>query len=125
LRLLERSGRATPARASFGHEKGAFTGADQRRSSAFERAHGSTLFLDEIGELPLEVQPALLGVLERKTFQRVGGGQAIPADVRVIAAARRDLRSEVHAGRFRADLYYRLAVARITIPPLRDRAEDI
>jgi DNA-binding NtrC family response regulator len=109
----------------FGHEKGAFTGADQRRAGAFERAAGGTVLLDEIGELPLEVQPALLGVLERRAFTRVGGAQSISADVRVLAATHRDLRAEVNAGRFRADLYYRLAVARVIIPPLRERPEDI
>ena len=109
----------------FGHEKGAFTGADQRRVGAFERAAGGTVFLDEIGELPLEVQPALLGVLERRTFTRVGGGQTIATDARVLAATHRDLRAEVNAGRFRADLYYRLAVARVVIPPLRERPEDV
>jgi len=109
----------------FGHERGAFTGADQRRAGAFERAHGGTVLLDEIGELPLDVQPALLGVLERRAFTRVGGGQAIDVDVRVLAATHRDLRAEVNAGRFRADLYYRLAVAKILIPPLRERPDDI
>jgi len=109
----------------FGHEKGAFTGADQRRAGAFERAAGGTVLLDEIGELPLDVQPALLGVLERRAFTRVGGGQPIAVDVRVLAATHRDLRAEVNAGRFRADLYYRLAVAKILIPPLRERPEDI
>ncbi|MBX3158944.1 MAG: sigma 54-dependent Fis family transcriptional regulator [Deltaproteobacteria bacterium] len=109
----------------FGHEKGSFTGADQRRTGAFERARGGTVLLDEIGELPLEVQPALLGVLERRAFTRVGGSQSLSADVRVLAATHRDLRAEVNAGRFRADLYYRLAVARIVIPPLRERPEDI
>ncbi len=109
----------------FGHEKGAFTGADQRRAGAFERAMGGTVLLDEIGELPLEVQPALLGVLERRAFTRVGGSQSISVDVRVLAATHRDLRAEVNAGRFRADLYYRLAVAKILVPPLRERPEDI
>jgi DNA-binding NtrC family response regulator len=109
----------------FGHEKGSFTGADQRRTGAFERANGGTILLDEIGELPLEVQPALLGVLERRAFTRVGGAQSIAVDVRILAATHRDLRAEVNAGRFRADLYYRLAVAKIVIPPLRDRPEDI
>jgi DNA-binding NtrC family response regulator len=109
----------------FGHEKGAFTGADQRRAGAFERAGGGTVLLDEIGELPLEVQPALLGVLERRSFCRVGGSQPIDVDVRVLAATHRDLRAEVNAGRFRADLYFRLAVARIVIPPLRERPEDV
>ncbi|HEY0254688.1 MAG TPA: sigma 54-interacting transcriptional regulator [Kofleriaceae bacterium] len=109
----------------FGHERGAFTGADQRRAGAFERANGGTVLLDEIGELPLDVQPALLGVLERRAFTRVGGGQSVDVDVRVLAATHRDLRAEVNAGRFRADLYYRLAVAKILIPPLRDRPDDI
>jgi DNA-binding NtrC family response regulator len=109
----------------FGHERGAFTGADQRRAGAFERANGGTVLLDEIGELPLDVQPALLGVLERRTFTRVGGAQSIDVDVRVLAATHRDLRAEVNSGRFRADLYYRLAVAKIHMPPLRDRPDDI
>jgi DNA-binding NtrC family response regulator len=109
----------------FGHELGSFTGADQRRAGAFERANGGTVLLDEIGELPLEVQPALLGVLERREFTRVGGSQSVAVDVRVLAATHRDLRAEVNAGRFRADLYYRLAVAKILIPPLRERPEDI
>jgi DNA-binding NtrC family response regulator len=109
----------------FGHEKGSFTGADQRRAGAFERAQGGTVLLDEIGELPLEVQPALLGVLERRAFTRVGGAQSISVDVRILAATHRDLRAEVNAGRFRADLYYRLAVAKILIPPLRERPEDV
>ncbi|CAN5904604.1 hypothetical protein BH11MYX3_BH11MYX3_26690 [soil metagenome] len=109
----------------FGHEKGSFTGADQRRVGAFERAQGGTVLLDEIGELPLEVQPALLGVLERRAFSRVGGAQPIGVDVRILAATHRDLRAEVNAGRFRADLYYRLAVAKILVPPLRERPEDI
>ena len=109
----------------FGHEKGSFTGADQRRAGAFERAHGGTVLLDEIGELPLEVQPALLGVLERRAFTRVGGAQQVAVDVRILAATHRDLRAEVNAGRLRADLYYRLAVAKIVVPPLRERPEDI
>ncbi|HUJ62959.1 MAG TPA: sigma 54-interacting transcriptional regulator [Kofleriaceae bacterium] len=109
----------------FGHEKGAFTGADQRRAGAFERAAGGTVLLDEIGELPLDVQPALLGVLERRAFTRVGGAAQVDVDVRVLAATHRDLRAEVNTGRFRADLYYRLAVAKIGVPPLRERPEDI
>jgi DNA-binding NtrC family response regulator len=109
----------------FGHERGAFTGADQRRTGAFERANGGTVLLDEIGELPLDVQPALLGVLERRAFTRVGGSDSLDVDVRVLAATHRDLRAEVNNGRFRADLYYRLAVAKILIPPLRERPEDI
>jgi len=109
----------------FGHEKGAFTGADQRRAGAFEQADGGTVLLDEIGELPLEIQPALLGVLERRRFQRVGGAKEIEVDVRVLAATNRDLRAEVNSGSFRADLYYRLAVARIEIPALRERSDDV
>jgi DNA-binding NtrC family response regulator len=109
----------------FGHEKGAFTGADTRRIGAFERAGGGTVLLDEIGELPLDLQPALLGVLERRRFCRVGGSVEIDVDVRVLAATNRDLRAEVNSGSFRSDLYYRLAVARIVIPPLRERPEDV
>lgn len=109
----------------FGHERGAFTGATERRAGAFERAAGGTVLLDEIGELPLDIQPSLLGVLERQTFTRVGGAAECRADVRVLAATNRDLRAEVNRGAFRADLYYRLAVARIVIPPLRERTEDI
>ena len=109
----------------FGHERGAFTGAERRHTGAFERADGGTVFLDEVGELPAEVQPALLGVLERHRFRRVGGGQEIEVDVRALSATNRDLRAEVNAGSFRADLYYRLAGARVTIPPLRERPEDI
>jgi DNA-binding NtrC family response regulator len=109
----------------FGHERGAFTGADRTYTGAFERADGGTIFLDEIGELPLDVQPVLLGVLERRKFRRLAGSKSISVDVRVLAATNRDLRAEVNAGSFRADLYYRLAVARIVIPPLRERVEDI
>jgi DNA-binding NtrC family response regulator len=109
----------------FGHERGAFTGADRKRTGAFERAHGGTLFLDEVGELPLELQPSLLGVLERGRFRRVGGDIEIEVDVRVVSATHRDLRSEVNRGAFRADLYYRLAVARLVLPPLRERPEDL
>jgi DNA-binding NtrC family response regulator len=109
----------------LGHEMGAFTGADDRRIGAFERAHGGTVLLDEIGELPLELQPTLLGVLERRRFCRLGGSQEIDVDVRVLAATHRDLRAAVGEGRFRADLYFRLAVTRVTVPPLRERPEDI
>jgi DNA-binding NtrC family response regulator len=109
----------------FGYERGAFTGADARRAGAFERADGGTVLLDEIGEVPLELQPALLGVLERRRFTRVGGGEPVSVDVRVLAATNRDLRAEVNAGSFRADLYHRLAVARIVLPPLRDRLDDL
>jgi len=109
----------------FGHERGAFTGADARRLGAFELAHGGTLVLDEIGELPMAVQPALLGVLERRRFRRVGGDTDIATDIRVLAATNRDLRAEVNRGQFRADLYFRLAVVRLVLPPLRERREDI
>ena len=109
----------------FGHERGAFTGADRTHIGAFERAHGGTLFLDEIGELPPELQPQLLGVLERKTLRRVGGRSDIAIDVRVVTATNRDLRAEVNAGTFRLDLYYRIAVVEVRLPPLRERVEDI
>lgn len=109
----------------FGHEKGAFTGALQRRLGRFELAEGGTLFLDEIGELPSETQIALLRVLQEREFERVGGNQVVRADVRVIAATNRDLQAAVVAGTFRSDLYYRLNVFPIETPPLRDRQEDI
>jgi transcriptional regulator with GAF, ATPase, and Fis domain len=109
----------------FGHERGAFTGADRTRAGAFERADGGTIFLDEVGELPLAQQGSLLGVLERRRFRRVGGDREISVDVRVVSATNRDLRSEVNRGTFREDLYFRLAGARIVVPPLRDRPEDI
>jgi two-component system response regulator GlrR len=109
----------------FGHVRGAFTGAAQARRGAFEAAGGGTLFLDEIGELPLEVQPVLLRALESRTFRRVGEQQPTSADFRVIAATNRDLRAEVNRGRFRADLFYRLAVLRVKVPPLRDRSGDV
>ncbi len=109
----------------FGHERGAFTGADRRRQGAFERAHGGTVFLDEIGELPLASQPALLGALQRRRFRRVGGHDEVEVDVRVVAATNRDLLVEVERGAFRADLYYRLATAGLWLPPLRRRLEDL
>lgn len=109
----------------FGHEKGAFTGALQRRAGRFELADGGTIFLDEIGELPPETQVALLRVLQEHEFERVGGTQTIRADVRVIAATNRDLESAVSAGAFRIDLLYRFNVFPIHIPPLRDRKQDI
>jgi DNA-binding NtrC family response regulator len=109
----------------FGHEKGAFTGATQTRRGAFEEADGGTLFLDEIGELPAELQTMLLGALERRRFCRVGGRKEISVDVRVVAATHRDLRAEVNSGMFRLDLYYRLAVVTLEVPPLRERAKDI
>jgi formate hydrogenlyase transcriptional activator len=109
----------------FGHEKGAFTGADQTRVGRFEVADGGTLFLDEISELPLEIQAKLLRVIQDGQFQRVGSNQTRVADVRIVAATNRDLGRAVAGGRFRDDLYFRLAVFPITLPPLRDRREDI
>ena len=109
----------------FGHEKGAFTGAVARRAGRFEAAHGGTLFLDEIGDLSLELQAKLLRVLEQGEFERVGSSRTLQVNVRVIAATNRDLEADVRQGRFRADLYYRLAVFPITVPPLRERWEDI
>jgi len=109
----------------FGHEKGAFTGADARRPGAFEAAAGGTLFLDEIGELAVELQPKLLRALETRKVQRVGSTRGVPVDVRVIAATSRVLKREVNQRRFRADLYYRLAVLEVTLPPLRERLEDL
>ena len=109
----------------FGHERGAFTGAVTTRQGAFEMAEGGTVFLDEIGELPIDVQPKLLRVLETREFRRVGGNKTLQATVRVIAATKRDLKREVQAGKFREDLYFRLAVVPVTVPPLRARREDI
>jgi two-component system nitrogen regulation response regulator GlnG len=109
----------------FGHEKGAFTGALQRSAGRFEQARGGTLFLDEIGDMPLEAQTRLLRVLQEGEYTTVGGRQAIKADVRIIAATHRDLRQMVKAGQFREDLFYRLNVVPIRIPPLRERTEDI
>lgn len=109
----------------FGHEKGAFTGAAARRLGRFELADGGTLFLDEIGELPPDVQATLLRVLQEHEFERVGGQDTVRVDVRIVAATNRDLRSMVDEGRFRADLYYRINVFPVTLPPLRERREDI
>jgi len=109
----------------FGHEKGAFTGAVQRRQGRFELANSGTIFLDEIGELPQETQIALLRVIQERTFERVGGSRVISTDVRIIAATNRDLTAAVDAGSFRADLYYRLNVFPIHVPPLKDRKDDI
>jgi formate hydrogenlyase transcriptional activator len=109
----------------FGHERGAFTGAADRRKGRFEKAHGGTLFLDEIGELPPDAQVMLLRVLQEREFERLGGGETLHVDARVVAATNRDLSEEVRTGRFRDDLYYRLNVFPIRIPPLRERLEDI
>jgi transcriptional regulator with PAS, ATPase and Fis domain len=109
----------------FGHEAGAFTGATTQRIGAFESAAGGTLLLDEIGELALDLQPKLLRAIERREIQRVGGVTRIPVDVRVLAATNRDLKAEVNARRFRSDLYFRLAVLVVTLPPLRERTTDI
>ena len=109
----------------FGHNRGAFTGAIEARPGVFEMAHGGTIFLDEIGELPLELQPKLLRVLEQREVRRVGANKTKPIDVRVVAATNRNLREEVDRGRFREDLYYRLAVVEMGMPPLRDRTEDL
>lgn len=109
----------------FGHEKGAFTGAIKQRKGAFEAAFGGTVFLDEIGELTLDLQPKLLRALEQREIKRVGGNERIPLDVRVICATNRDLRSEVEEGNFREDLYYRLSVVKVHLPALRERPEDI
>ncbi|HSV17604.1 MAG TPA: sigma-54 dependent transcriptional regulator [Casimicrobiaceae bacterium] len=109
----------------FGHEKGSFTGATQQRRGRFEIADGGTLFLDEIGELPLEAQAKLLRVLQEREFERVGGTQTLKVDVRIVAATNRDLQSQVAGSRFRPDLYFRLNVFPIRVPPLRERPEDI
>lgn len=109
----------------FGHEKGSFTGAFATRQGVFEMAQGGTVFLDELGELALELQPKLLRVLEQREVKRVGGQRPIKVDVRIVAATNRNLEEEVRAGRFREDLFYRLSVVRLMLPPLRDRTEDI
>jgi two-component system NtrC family response regulator len=109
----------------FGHERGAFTGADRTKPGKFERAKGGTLFLDEIGELPLELQPKILRVLEEGIIDRLGGSERIPVDARVVLATNRDLEAAVQAGRFREDLFHRMNVVPILMPPLRERAEDI
>ncbi len=109
----------------FGHERGAFTGAVTQTTGRFQQAHGGTLFLDEIGDLPLELQPKLLRVLQEQEFERLGGSRTIRVDVRIVAATNQDLLQMVQERRFRADLFYRLNVFPITVPPLRDRPEDI
>jgi DNA-binding NtrC family response regulator len=109
----------------FGHEKGAFTGANERRKGALSEADGGTLFLDELGELPPELQPKLLRALSEKQVKRVGGSAFEPIDVRVLAATRRDLGAEMNAGRFRSDLFFRIAQVRVELPPLRERLSDL
>ena len=109
----------------FGYERGAFTGADHRRIGKFEQCHGGTLFLDEIGELPTSIQAKFLRVMQDGTFQRLGGSETIKTDVRLIAATNKNLEEMVRAGTFREDLYYRLNVVCIELPPLRERKEDL
>jgi len=109
----------------FGHERGAFSGAERMRKGAFEEAHGGTIFLDEIGELPFDLQAKLLRVLELGEVKRVGASRPLNVEVRVVAATHRDLRAQVRAGKFREDLFYRLCVVPITVPPLRQRRGDI
>src|SRR5580692_4455470 len=107
----------------FGHERGAFSGATERRKGRFEQAHGGTLFLDEIGELPQEMQVLLLRVLQEREFERLGGAHTVQVDVRLVAATNRDLAEDVRAGRFRSDLYYRLNVFPVRVPALRERRD--
>jgi two-component system nitrogen regulation response regulator GlnG len=109
----------------FGHEKGAFTGADRRRIGKFEQCHGGTLFLDEIGDMPPALQAKMLRILQEQTFERVGGNETVRTDVRIISATHRDLKARAAAGTFRKDLYYRLGVFPIHLPPLRDRGDDL
>ncbi len=109
----------------FGHEKGAFTGAQTLRQGLFERANEGTLLLDEIGEMPLVLQAKLLRILQEREFERIGGHQTIKVDIRIIAATNRDLQAMVKEGTFREDLFYRLNVIHLILPPLRDRREDI
>jgi transcriptional regulator with GAF, ATPase, and Fis domain len=109
----------------FGHERGAFTGAVNKHAGVFERAHGGTLMIDELGELPKDLQPKLLRVLEKREVRRLGGTRTIPIDIRLIAATNRNLRAEVQRGAFREDLYFRVAGAHVVVPPLRERLDDL
>ena len=109
----------------FGHEKGAFTGADRRRIGKFEQCNSGTIFLDEVGDMPLALQAKLLRVLQEQSFERVGGNETVRTDVRLIAATHRDLKGWLEQGRFRADLYYRLSAFKIELPPLRERGDDL
>jgi two-component system response regulator AtoC/two-component system nitrogen regulation response regulator NtrX len=109
----------------FGHERGAFTGAERRREGRFEQAAGGTLFLDEIGDMPMAAQAKILRLLEESTFERVGGSSPVAADARLITATHHDLREEIERGRFREDLYYRIRVVEIVVPPLRERGGDV
>jgi two-component system, NtrC family, response regulator AtoC len=109
----------------FGHEKGTFTGAERRRIGKFEQCHGGTLFLDEIGDMPLTSQAKVLRLLQEQSFERVGGGETVRTDVRLIAATHRDLKAWSDQGMFRPDLYYRLGVFTIDLPPLRQRGDDL
>ena len=109
----------------FGHERGAFSGAIRQRKGRFELADGGTLFLDEIGEMPLEMQVKLLRILQERELERVGGTETLPVDIRLICATNRDLRAMVAAGQFREDLYYRINVVKIKVPPLRERGDDV
>ena len=109
----------------FGHEKGAFTGAHERRKGKFDLANGGTLFLDEIGDMSLRTQAKILRIIQEQNFERVGGSRPIQVDVRIVAATNKDLQKEIEAGRFRQDLYYRLNVIPIHVPPLRERLQDI
>ncbi len=109
----------------FGHEKGAFTGADRRRIGKFEQCNGGTLFLDEVGDMPLVLQPKILRLLQEQTFDRVGGNETVHTNVRMIAATHHDLKKDAAEGRFRPDLYYRLGVFTVHLPPLRERNDDL
>ena len=109
----------------FGHGKGAFTGADRRRIGKFEQCHGGTLLLDEVGDMPRAVQAKILRLLQEQAFERVGGNETIKTDVRLIAATHRDLEAWSQQGKYRADLFYRLSVFTIDLPPLRERGDDL